>query len=95
VKYILIAVVMTYTLLLHERGFGANFENEYRCNAEIIAEFSPKITRDEWLETIDALSDSNAIDKKYAAELRLLVFEAYDVSDLAGWVEHTCKKSKS
>lgn len=94
-KWILIAGLTIYTLLISERGFGANFEKEYRCDAEIIAEFASKITRNEWLETLDALKKDGTIDSKYAAELRLLIFEAYDVSDLAGWVEQTCGKKHS
>ena len=63
---------------------------EPMCDARMIAQSAPTLSKTEYLEVIDALETTGAIDNKYAVKLRGLIEEAYAVSDLQAWTEKQC-----
>lgn len=62
-----------------------------RCEAQVIADHKPYLTKEQWLEVIEAGLGEGAVDEKHAQELRNHVEEVYKTPGYAGRV---CKTGK-
>ena len=61
------------------------------CEARVIAEYVPRITRAEWMAIVDEAEMVGQIDAAHAVALRALINDAYVVADLPQWAERNCK----
>jgi hypothetical protein len=63
---------------------------ERKCDAQIVAEQMNGLTELQFVEVVDALEATGAIDKTYAAELREFIKQAYSAPDIGAWVRSQC-----
>ena len=63
---------------------------EPACDARMIATYAPTLSKEAYLEVINAMEMDGAIDTKWAAELRKLIEEAYTVPNIPAWVRSKC-----
>ena len=63
------------------------------CEARVIAEYSQKLTREQWVEVIDVSEAHGALTREHAMSLRELIAEAYvqrEKGNLEFWVYFHC-----
>ena len=60
------------------------------CEARVIAEHKPSLSREQWLEVVDVAEESGRIAASHAAELRQMIAEAYVAPDISAWVQQRC-----
>jgi len=58
-----------------------------RCEAEVIAEWAPLLTQDEWVAVIDEAEEKGQVTAEHAAELRALIAEVYVRRQAKGFIE--------
>jgi hypothetical protein len=63
---------------------------ERKCDAQLVAEQMKGLTEPQFIEVVDTLEESGAIDAAYAAELRDFIHGAYNTSDINAWVAQRC-----
>ena len=65
------------------------------CDARMIAEHAPSMTKDQYLEVVAVLEADGAIDREWADELRALIKEAYSTPDRDAWVRLRCAEKST
>ncbi len=70
-------------------AFAADFNK--KCEAQVIADFKPFLSKEQWLEVIEAGLAEGAVDEAHAKELRNHVEGVYKSPEYAGRV---CKRQE-
>lgn len=63
------------------------------CDAQMVAQFVPMLTKAEYLQVVD-VADQIGVGAEYAAKLRALIEEAYATEDLAAWARAKCAEEE-
>lgn len=62
------------------------------CDARLVAEHMKALTEAQFVEVVDVLEASGAIDQAWAAELREFIKQAYSAPDAGAWARAKCQQ---